>query len=189
MKEKIKVPDGLSKCEVCGEYNGTAKWKELSEYPHTVKDDDYFSVSCLCQGILCHKCKQNKIHRPISNSYYEDENCIWHNPWFTGMRWCDECSNKDKIKQLIIKLDKECPWVPHTGVGRLFSMVRRMKAEKEINLPINYRSGGGISAKTGKSANEITEQEWERLYQYLRNRLKRDYPDLYYSLFSEENNS
>jgi len=180
MKEKTKIPKGLSKCEVCGEYNGTAKWKELSHRHHLAKDNDYFSVSCLCQGILCHKCKQNKIHRPISNSYYEDENCIWHNPWFTGMRWCDECSNKDKL----IKLEKECPLVPHTEVGRLFSMVRRMKAEKEINLPINYRSGFSISVKTGKSANKMTEQGWETFYQDLRNQLKKDYPDRYYSLFS-----
>ena len=85
-KEKIKIPKGLYKCEKCGEYRGEVK----------EKGKEYLTVSCLCDGILCPKCKKNKIHRPISNSYDERGNDILHHPYFTGMTDCGECGEKKK---------------------------------------------------------------------------------------------
>ena len=35
------------------------------------------------------------------------------------------------------KLAKENPLVPYTDASRTFSMVRRMKAEKKMGIPIN----------------------------------------------------
>jgi len=101
-----KIPEGLVGCEVCGEYKGEIKEKDLNWndlYFNKVgveKSEEYLSVSCLCDGILCHKCKKNKIHRPISNSYDEIDNDIGHWPWFTGMMPCEECKNikYDNIK-------------------------------------------------------------------------------------------
>ena len=90
-----------------------------------------------------------------------------------------------EVKKQLAKLNKEYPLVPHTNAGRLFSTVRRMKAEKETGIPINYRSGFAISVKTGKSANKMTEQEWENFYKDLSEALKRDYPELYIRLFSK----
>jgi hypothetical protein len=86
-----KIPDGLVKCEVCGEYRGKTKEKNLSNWRNLEK---LISVSCLCEGILCPKCKKNKIHRPVSNSYFPEDNSVWHYPYFSGMRPCDECRNK-----------------------------------------------------------------------------------------------
>ena len=92
-----KIPEGLVKCEVCGEYKGEVKEKDLNwgdsyfDKAEVEKSEECFSVSCLCDGILCHKCKKNKIHRPISNSYDEINNDIGHWPWFTGMMPCKEC--------------------------------------------------------------------------------------------------
>jgi hypothetical protein len=82
----IKILRSLHKCEVCGEYKGRLK-----------KSDKYLTVYCLCDGILCCKCKRNKIHRPISNYYDEANNKIWHSPWFSYMKFCDECKNKKEI--------------------------------------------------------------------------------------------
>ena len=65
-------------------------------------------------------------------------------------------------------------------------MVRRMQAEKKYNLPIELRSGFAVSAKSGKHANEMAEQEWEEFYQALSNQLKRDYPELHRKLFKDE---
>src|SRR5680860_160147 len=98
---------------------------------------------------------------------------------------CTSCGKE--VKKQIAKLNKEYPLVPHTNAGRLFSTVRRMKAEKDIGIPINYRSGFAISVKTGKGANEMTEQEWENFYKDLSEELKKDYPELYISLFPEGN--
>jgi hypothetical protein len=67
----------------------------------------------------------------------------------------------------------------HTEARRIFSMVRRMKAEKKMGIPISFRSGFGISTKNGKAANRMNEDEWEEFYNDLSERLKRDNPDLY----------
>lgn len=37
----------------------------------------------------------------------------------------------DDIEQVLRSLNEKYPLVPHTDAGRLFSTVRRMKAEKE----------------------------------------------------------
>jgi len=89
------------------------------------------------------------------------------------------------IKKLLVKLDKKYPLVPHTGVGRLFSTVRRMKAEKELNVPISFRTGFAISVETGEAANEMTKREWEKFYKNLCEQLKRNYPELHDRLFFE----
>ena len=43
------------------------------------------------------------------------------------------------IKDQLEKLAKEHPLVLHTDAGRLFSTVRRMKAEKRMGIPIYLR--------------------------------------------------
>ena len=89
----------------------------------------------------------------------------------------------DDIEELVRSLDEKFPLVPHTGAGRLFSTVRRMKAEKEFGIPINRRTGFAISVEKGKPANELEEAEWEEFYSALCGQLKRDYPELYKQLF------
>jgi len=86
MKEEVKIAEGLYKCGQCGGYKG----KVID------KDEECLTVSCLCDGILCPKCKKNKIHRPISNLYDSDTNTISHAPYFTGVMGCYECKEKNK---------------------------------------------------------------------------------------------
>jgi len=103
---------------------------------------------------------------------------------FTREEWLamDSRALKDQLE----RLDKEYPLVLHTEVGRTFSMVRRMQEEKRIGIPMNFRTGFAISVKTGKAANEMTDDEWEEFYNSLSERLKGDYPDFYKRLFSRE---
>lgn len=89
------------------------------------------------------------------------------------------------IDEQIAELDKEFPLRPFTGRSMLFSMVRRMQAEKERNIPTNRRTGFAVSVKTGKAANKMTRREWESFYRTLSKRLKTDYPDSYLDLFPE----
>jgi hypothetical protein len=88
----------FSKCEKCGEYNGRVKNKDLNweGFFHKDEEEKYTTLSCLCKGILCPRCKKNKIHRPISNSYDPKNNTIGHWPWFTGWMPCEECRKKDE---------------------------------------------------------------------------------------------
>jgi hypothetical protein len=81
------------------------------------------------------------------------------------------------------KLAKEAPLIMHTDAGRTFSMVRRMRAEKKIGVPISLRSGFAISTENGKAANAMTEDEWEAFYIALSNHLRRKYPGLYALVF------
>ena len=83
----------------------------------------------------------------------------------------------------VAELDKEFPLRPFTGRSMLYSAVRRMKAEKERDIPIERRSGFAVSVKTGKAANKMTKREWEQFYSAMVDDLKRDYPDSYLELF------
>jgi hypothetical protein len=88
------------------------------------------------------------------------------------------------LKHQLKNLAKENPLIPYTDASRTFSMVRRMKAEREMGVPIALRSGYAISTESGKAANEMTEAEWEEFYNALSERLKSDYPDLYERIFT-----
>lgn len=90
-----KIPQGLVKCPVCGEYNGSVLQRDLNQLRHASNDDTkILTVRCLCSGIICPKCKKNRIHRPTSNSYDPETNEVWHNPWFMGMVGCRQCRRK-----------------------------------------------------------------------------------------------
>ena len=90
-----KVPEGLVKCEICGEYKGKVQekylnWEGSYRKEESEESEEYLGVSCLCDGIPCPKCKKNKIHRPISNSYDEESNSISHSFYLSGMIPCGE---------------------------------------------------------------------------------------------------
>ena len=89
------------------------------------------------------------------------------------------------IDDEIATLDKEYPLTPHTNAGRLYTTVRRMKAEKKRGIPVERRTGFAISTATSQAANQMTEQEWEIFYGRLSEQLKADYPDLHAGLFPE----
>jgi hypothetical protein len=90
------------------------------------------------------------------------------------------------LKDRLERLATEYPLVPHTEAGRTFSTVRRMKAEKEMGIPVFLRTGFAISTRTGKAANTMTEDEREQFYSALSEQLKRDYPELYGLIFSPD---
>jgi hypothetical protein len=90
---------------------------------------------------------------------------------------------EESVNKLLAKLNKKYPLVGNTEAGRLFSVVRRMKAEKEFGVPIGVRSCFAVSVKMGKVANKMTKQQWDEFYKDLCERLKRDYPGFYEKLF------
>ena len=83
-------------------------------------------------------------------------------------------------------LKEKFPLVPHTQAGRLSSTVRRMKAEKELGIPVHLRTGAAISVADGKPANELNDYTWERFFQRLCGELKVEYPEMYEGLFGNE---
>lgn len=90
------------------------------------------------------------------------------------------------IDDIVRSLDEQAPLLFYTGASMTYSSVRRMKAEKDLALPLGRRTGRIIAVKSGKRANQLTEDEWEELYLALCGRLKRSWPDLYERLFSEK---
>lgn len=92
------IPPGLERCAICGEYNGTTRAKYL-DWSGTAAPPDgekEISVTCLCKGILCSRCKTNKIHRPTSNSYDPETNSIWHHAYFMAAAPCAECRAREQ---------------------------------------------------------------------------------------------
>ena len=83
---------------------------------------------------------------------------------------------EEKLKYII----ENFKLMPHTHPKQLSSTIKRMRAEKEFDIPIVHRTGFAISVKTGKSANEMNEKEWEKFYKALCEELKVKYPKLYY---------
>ena len=94
-----------------------------------------------------------------------------------------DLKEQERIKKLLERLDKKYPIITHTNASRLFTTIRRMRIEKELNLPINIRSGCVISTKIDKSANSMNEQEWESFFNNLSKQLNKDYPELYQKIF------
>jgi hypothetical protein len=83
-------------------------------------------------------------------------------------------------------LNERFPLSPHTNAGRLTSTVRRMKAEKELGLPVHLRTGFAISVADSKPANELDEDAWERFFQQLCGELKGQYPEMHSKIFESE---
>jgi hypothetical protein len=81
-------------------------------------------------------------------------------------------TRKQRYAQLK-QLAEEYPLVLHTDAGRTFPMVRRMKEEKEMGVPINpsFRFRG-FHGKW-KVGNAVTENEWEEFYNALSEHLRR----------------
>jgi hypothetical protein len=98
-------------------------------------------------------------------------------------------NENDNLEEIWNMIQKEYPLVYFTGSSRLYTMVRRMQAEKKYGIPIELRSGFAISVKSGKHANEMAEQEWEEFYDALRMELKEKFPEMYPNLFKDEEDS
>lgn len=86
------VPPGLVRCPVCNEYRGTIDIDDQS--PHSRRDGDVLSVLCICDGVLCPRCKINRFHRPISNVWTERAG-LGHIPYLRAGFPCDECRAKE----------------------------------------------------------------------------------------------
>lgn len=81
--------------------------------------------------------------------------------------------NLQEKEKWIKCLNTEYPLTRHTSIGRQITTVRRMKAEKELDLPLAWRSGSAISPKIQKRANEMNQSEWNVFYEELCNELNK----------------
>ena len=82
------------------------------------------------------------------------------------------------LDQIMKQLDSEYPVISLTHASRLMSTVRRMKREKELDLPFPLRTGFAVSGKDAGAGKELNEQEWEQCFQSLCRELYLDYPGL-----------
>lgn len=91
-----------------------------------------------------------------------------------------------ELVEILNKLNKDYPLVPFTDAGRLYSTVSRMTAEKDMNIPINLRSGFAVSTNTGKHSNEMENTEWNEFYTDLSSLLETRYPSLHKKIFGKK---
>lgn len=84
----------------------------------------------------------------------------------------------DNLSELLQKVTQEFPLIPFTHASRLSSTVRRMKREKELNIPVEHRTGFVISVEHGCRAHDLAEAEWDKLYAAMCKELLDNYPSL-----------
>ncbi len=92
----LPVPDGLSRCPTCDEYRGVMALKDIPNLDPSYRDvnpDTPLRVQCICDGVLCPRCKVNRFHRPTSNVWTE-RGGFFHIPDFRSLIPCDECNEK-----------------------------------------------------------------------------------------------
>jgi hypothetical protein len=91
------IPPGLTCCPVCGEYRSSTLAHNLTwnEPLDASELDEVIELRCICDGILCRRCGM-KMHRPISNYYDEQDNAIWHVPYFRGRLPCKKCLAQER---------------------------------------------------------------------------------------------
>ncbi len=83
----LVLPEGLVRCERCGEARGRFVAPEPQD--PTVSSD--VRVSCLCEGLPCPHCGVGRIHRPISDYYDAVTGRPVHVPYFGHVLPCREC--------------------------------------------------------------------------------------------------
>lgn len=82
------------------------------------------------------------------------------------------------LSELLQMVSQELPLIPFTHASRLSSTVRRMKREKELNIPVEHRTGFVISVEHGCRAHDLAEAEWDKLYAAMCKELLDNYPSL-----------
>jgi ribosomal protein S14 len=92
MEVSMTIPEGLTRCDRCGELKGTflyAAWYDPEPRPTPVR--------CVCDGIECRVCgRRAAVHRPLSNYYVEDQGVVIHVPYFMGMApTCHACRKEE----------------------------------------------------------------------------------------------
>lgn len=90
------------------------------------------------------------------------------------------------LQEALLEIEGRYPIQLFTCRSALVTTVRRMKAEREWEIPIRLRSGCAVSVEHKVNANKLQEEQWERLYQRLVVQLKQVYPEHYEPLFGKE---
>jgi len=80
----MTAPDRLESCLICGEARGVTR--VVDEYCC-----ERATVLCLCDGVVCTRCRKGRRHRPVSNYYDEKLGKVLHVPHFMGWASCPEC--------------------------------------------------------------------------------------------------
>lgn len=83
------IPVGLVRCEQCGELKGRGLTPDQGR--------ELVTVSCLCEGLVCGNCGQDRIHRPVSSNYNEEDGKVWHTPYFMALKSCRVCGERDWV--------------------------------------------------------------------------------------------
>jgi hypothetical protein len=74
---------GLRRCGECGEFKGTC-----------LADGEEVELLCICDGILCRRCKRNLVRRPISDHFNEADGRVWHTPSIAALIPCAACKEE-----------------------------------------------------------------------------------------------
>ena len=81
------------------------------------------------------------------------------------------------LEERLAQIQRDYPLQGYTGASCLITSIRRMRAERQQQIPIHLRTGFPVSVEFGKAANQLNEEQWESFYESLCAKLKRKYPE------------
>jgi hypothetical protein len=140
----MSVPEGLAKCAVCGEYRGKVRAGDLGLGTRPVSPEDsdgLLGVSCVCEGIECVLCLENKTHRPISNIYDERTNDICHVPHFSVL--CGECKARRSAEAAARERTEPVPVEPEVSGDQVDAQLIVLRPLVSCNGVLERAVAGG----------------------------------------------
>lgn len=93
-------------------------------------------------------------------------------------------TDEDPWRATIQMLRRDYPFARHTNAGRMFSTERRMKAERELGLPVARRSGFAISVASSRDTSELEKVVWDGFHKANCHDLAKSYPEMWAMLSS-----
>lgn len=79
------LPEGLYYCDKCGQVSGVTA--------------DGRKSTCLCEGILCSRCGQEHVRRPLTDYYDATEKRWLHIPSFATISLCQKCRKAESPRE------------------------------------------------------------------------------------------
>jgi hypothetical protein len=173
----MSVPNGLVKCSVCGDYNGTVRERDLNRERSPIDPNSLIEVSCRWTWIVCTRCGIGKMRRPISNYYDEKDNRVWHSSFITGWMGCESC--RDEVRQKANVPRPFEPWkiIPARKIGKLtftdhslfqtqgaFILLTTSETGQVINGTIYLLDGGVIAQPQTPEDQNIIEDVLKRTH-------------------------
>jgi len=137
-----KSAPGFTRCETCGEFNGTTDVANLSGADGDARTGKV-TVACLCSGIPCSGCKTHLVHKPTESFYDPASNSVRRRTQLGGETLCGDCRRKVAEEAGRRVVDVDAPLSVDADIMDLVKVVGMKEAAKLGAKFVEICSEGG----------------------------------------------